>query len=178
MTFAERIQLENDNLTKIILHNDRGLFFCLVERSAYAFCTRIRPFKVHVKSLKGLSEPYVSIGVPTSKIDEYLKDLSVNKDNPEYITALLKEPIDKLAFQSWKKHVIEQSQTQNNLITLSKTEHSQIVPKETDEGQKHRDSYVDDIIKEVRALNLASMTPMEAMLYLNNLQIRLKNTSL
>ncbi|MBR0230083.1 MAG: hypothetical protein IJL94_01700 [Erysipelotrichaceae bacterium] len=178
MTFAERIQLENDNLTKIILHNDRGLFFCLVERSAYAFCTRIRPFKVHVKSLKGLSKPYVSIGVPTSKIDEYLKDLSVNKDNPEYITALLIEPIDELAFQSWKKHVIEQSQTQNNLITLSETEHSQTVPKETDEGRKSFDSDVADILKEVRALNLAAMTPMEAMLYLNNLQIRLKNTSL
>ena len=178
MTFAERIQLENDNLTKIILHNDRGLFFCLVERSAYAFCTRIRTFKVHVKSLKGLSEPYVSIGVPTSKIDEYLKDFSINKDNPEYITAFLMEPIDELAFRSWKKHVIEQSQTQNNLITFPETEHSQPVPKETNEGRKSLDSDVVDILKEVRALNLVAMTPMEAMLYLNNLQIKLKNKSL
>ena len=87
MTFKERIDNEKDNLTKIVLYNDRGLFFNLVERSAYAFVTRIKPFKVHVKTLKGLDMPYVYIGVPVEKQNKYLEGLTVTKDDQGNVTA-------------------------------------------------------------------------------------------
>ena len=89
MTFKERLDKERDNHAKIILFNDGGLFFNLVERSAYAFHTRIKPFKVHVKTLKGLDEPFVSIGVPVEKIDEYLQGLTIEADGPGNISAHL-----------------------------------------------------------------------------------------
>ncbi len=178
MTFKERINNEKDNLTKIVLYNDKGLFFNLVERSAYSFCTRIKSFKVHVKTLKGLDMPYVSIGVPVEKVDEYLNGLTITKDDQGNVTALLAEPIDENAFQAWKKHVIEQKETEkaNEAIpVLGVYSNSQ---KETLNKQNDNTSFVRNCFMEVKTLNLASMTPMEAMLFLNELQMKLKNIDL
>ena len=179
MTFKERIDNEKDNLTKIVLYNDRGLFFNLVERSAYAFCTRIKPFKVHVKTLKDLKDPFVSIGVPVEKKEEYLKDLAVTTDDNGNITALLKEPIDEKAFQAWKKHVIEQKEKEN----VAKAQQD-ISPANSEDQDKPeiRNDCIDPVIRqclqELKALNIASMTPMEAMIYLNSVQQKLKDVDI
>ena len=178
MTYKERIDREKDNLNTIILHSDGGLFYNLYERSAYAFNTRIKPFKVHVKTLKALSSPYISIGVPTSKVNDYLNGLELCKDNPEYLVATLKEPIDENAFQAWKKHFIEQKEIENTSETIPVLDvHSD----SQTEGTTKKDeniSFVRTCFQDVKMLNLASMTPMEAMLFLNELQIKLKNIDL
>lgn len=179
MTFKERIDREKGNLTKIILYNDRGLFFNLVERSAYAFCTRIKSFKVHVKTLKGLDEPFVSIGVPVEKKDEYLQGLTVTTDDSGNITALLGEPIDENAFQAWKKHIIEQKEMQN----AAKMQQD-VFPADSvhEDAPEIRNSGIDltirQCIQEIKALNIASMTPMEAMICLNSVQQRLKDVDI
>ena len=178
MTFKERLDREKDNHTKIILFNDRGLFFNLVERSAYAFHTRIKPFKVHVKTLKGLDKPFVYIGVPVDKTDEYLEGLTSEKDEQGNIIAQLKEPIDEHAFLAWKEHIINQ-----NKQGKASTEQEPIMfPSVTCENRPDEHSEECDIIRQcfqkVKQLNIASMTPMEAMLYLNNLQQELKNINL
>lgn len=178
MTYKERIDREKDNLNTIILHSDGGLFYNLYERSAYAFNTRIKPFKVHVKTLKALSSPYISIGVPTSKVDEYLKDFELSKDNPEYLVATLKEPIDENAFQAWKKHFIEQKEIERTNETIPVNELHSDSQKESSNKQDENTSFVRNCFMEVKTLNLASMTPMEAMLFLNELQIKLKNIDL
>ncbi|MBR2114117.1 MAG: hypothetical protein IJ929_05555 [Prevotella sp.] len=178
MTFKERINNEKDNLTKIVLYNDKGLFFNLVERSAYSFCTRIKSFKVHVKTLKGLDMPYVSIGVPVEKVDEYLNDLTVTKDDQGNVTALLAEPIDENAFQAWKKHVIEQKEIERTNETIPVNELHSDSQKESSNKQDENTSFIRNCFMEVKTLNLASMTPMEAMLFLNELQIKLKNIDL
>jgi len=179
MTFKERIDNEKDNLTKIVLYNDRGLFFNLVERSAYAFCTRIKPFKVHVKTLKGLKEPFVSIGVPVEKKDEYLQGLVVTTDDSGNVTALLKEPIDENAFQAWKKHIIEQKKIENTAKIQQDSLSAESVPVEAHEI---RNDCIDPVIRqclqELKALNIASMTPMEAMIYLNSVQQKLKDVDI
>lgn len=178
MTFKERINNEKDNLTKIVLYNDKGLFFNLVERSAYSFCTRIKSFKVHVKTLKGLDMPYVSIGVPVEKVDEYLNGLTVTKDDQGNVTALLAEPIDENAFQAWKKHIIEQKEIERTNETIPVLDVHSNSQKETPCKQDENTSLVRNCFMEVKTLNLASMTPMEAMLFLNELQIKLKNIDL
>lgn len=177
MTFKERIDNEKDNLTKIVLYNDRGLFFNLVERSAYAFHTRVKPFKVHVKTLKGLDMPYVYIGVPVEKQDKYLQGLTVTKDDQGNITAQLNEPIDENAFQAWKQHMISESQTAKT--NEPKSDFSATMVQEP-LGGTNTDDYtvIRQYFHEVKALNIASMTPMEAMLYLNNLQQKLKDINL
>ena len=171
MTYKERIDREKDNYNTIILHSDGGLFYNLYERSAYAFHTLVKPFKVHVKTLKALSFPYISIGVPTSKIDDYLKDFEISKENPEYIVVKLKEPIEENAFQTWKKHFIEIKETEinknrdNNVSALNLQ-------------KDNNTSLIHQCFLEVKTLNLASVTPMEAMMFLNNLQMKLKNIDL
>lgn len=181
MTFKERINNERDNLTKMVLYNDRGLFYNLVERSAYAFCTRIKPFKVHVKALKGLEMPFVSIGVPVDRKDEYLQGLTVTTDDNGNVTALLKEPIDENAFRAWKKHLISQKEgeraaklplAQDACPSVSAHEDAPEVPLGNDSA------VVRQCLQEVKALNIASMTPMEAMLYLNSLQQKLKDVNI
>ena len=177
MTFKERIDNEKDNLTKIVLYNDRGLFFSVVERSAYAFHTRIKPFKVHVKTLKGLDMPYVYIGVPVEKQDKYLEGLTISKDDQGNVTAQLKEPIDEKAFQAWKQNIIEESK-------VVKTNDNVMVSTPFVAQEPLEESMTDDVVfirqyfQEVKSLNIASMTPMEAMLYLNNLQQKLKDLNL
>lgn len=183
MTFKERIDNEKDNLTKIVLYNDRGLFFNLVERSAYAFCTRIKPFKVHVKTVKGLDAPFVSIGVPVEKKEEYLKDLAVTKDDSGNVIALLTEPVDENAFQAWKKHIIEQKKieaaakaTQSTIPDGSVHADAPEIPQN---GNQNNDvAAIRECLQDIRQLNLASMTPMEAMLYLNTLQNKVKNINI
>lgn len=179
MTFKERIDNEKDNLTKIVLYNDRGLFFNLVERSAYAFCTRIKSFKVHVKTLKGLNNPFVSIGVPVEKKDEYLQGLTVTTDDGGNVTALLAEPIDENAFQAWKKHIIEQKEKeyaakmQQNVLSADSVHED--APEIRNDGI---DSVIRQCLQEIKTLNIASMTPMEAMIYLNSVQQKLKGVDI
>lgn len=179
MTFKERIDNEKDNLTKIVLYNDRGLFFNLVERSAYAFCTRIKSFKVHVKTLKGLNDPFVSIGVPVEKKDEYLQGLTVTTDDNGNVTALLKEPIDENAFQAWKKHIIEQkgkedaAKMQYDAFPANSVHED--APEIRDDGIN---PFIRQCLQEIKTLNIASMTPMEAMICLNSVQQRLKGVDI
>lgn len=158
MTFKERIDNEKNNLERMFLYYDRGLFFSLVERSAYAFHTRIKPFKANIKSLKGLHEPYVTLGFPVNKKDEYLNGLSYEDDGQGCITVKLDEPIDENAFQAWKKHIMEQN------LTVHKNEDN--------------NSLLRQCLLEVQTLNIAAMTPMDAIMFLNSLQVKLKNVKL
>lgn len=174
MTFKERLNREKDNHSAIILFNDRGLFYNVLERSAYAFHTRIRPFKVHVKTLKGLDEPFVSIGVPAAQKDTYLKFLNFTTDDQGNVTAQLDKAIDEKDFQEWKKHILD-----NNNEKKEKAEKTIILEEQIEDTDKQEENKIlRQCFQEVKTLNIASMTPMEAMLYLNSLQQKLKNVEL
>lgn len=174
MTFKERLNREKDNHSAIILFNDRGLFYNVLERSAYAFCTRIKPFKVHVKTLKGLDDPFVSIGVPVSQKDTYLKFLNFTTDDQGNVTAQLDKAIDEKDFQEWKKHILD-----NYNEKKEKAKNTFILEEQIEDTDKQEENIIlRQCFQEVKTLNIASMTPMEAMLYLNSLQQKLKNVEL
>ena len=174
MTFKERLNREKDNHSAIILFNDRGLFYNVLERSAYAFHTRIRPFKVHVKTLKGLDDPFVSIGVPVAQKDTYLKFLNFTTDDQGNVTAQLDNAIDEKDFQEWKKHILD-----NYSEKKEKAEKTFILEEQIENTDKQEENIIlRQYFQEVKTLNIASMTPMEAMLYLNSLQQKLKNVEL
>jgi hypothetical protein len=178
MTYKERLNNEKDNLTKIILYDDKGLFLQAVERSAYAFHTRIKPFKVHVKTLKDFDGYYMEIGVPSGKVDTYLSGLTVNKEANGIITAILDEPIDENAFQAWKKHIIEQmnaAKIKSEALALPTDSIHEDAPEVV---QSCDNIILRQCLQEVKTLNIASMTPMEAMLYLNSLQQKLKDVNI
>ena len=179
MTYKERLNNEKDNLTKIILYDDKGLFLQAVERSAYAFHTRIKPFKVHVKTLKDFDGYYMEIGVPSGKVDTYLSGLTVNKEGNGIITAILDEPIDENAFQAWKKHIIEQKEIENTAKIQQDSLSAESVPVDAHEIRNDCiDSVIRQCLQEIKTLNIASMTPMEAMVYLNSVQQRFKGVDI
>ena len=178
MTFKERIEREKNNLTGMVLYYDRGLFFNLVDRSGYAFHTRIKPFKVHVKTLKGLDEPYVTLGVPVSKKDEYLKDISFEDDGIACITAHLEEPIDEKMYQMWKKHVIELDQNEKRTKVQTIPTEIEISKENSTSTENKTLPFLKDCLSEIQTLNIATMTPMEAMIFLNQLQVKLRNVKL
>ena len=174
MSFKERLNREKNNHSAIILFNDRGLFYNVLERSAYAFHTRIRPFKVHVKTLKGLDNPFVSIGVPVAQIDTYLKFLNFTTDDQGNVTAQLDKTIDEKDFQEWKKHILD-----NYNEKKEKAEKTFILEEQIEDTDKQEENIIlRQCFQEVKTLNIASMTPMETLLYLDNLQHKLKNVKL
>lgn len=174
MSYKERLALEENNTNQIFLFNDGPLFYALLERSAYVFHTRIKPFKVQVKTLKSVDHPFVSIGVPADKVNNYLEGMTVEKDDHGIICAKLDEPINEMAFKAWKNHILEQKQlTQANEKYIPDINNI-FIP-----NNAYSDIAVAmDCLKEIQTLNIASMTPMETMLYLNNLQEKLKKIKL
>ena len=177
MTIKERIDNEQSNLTRIFLYYDKGLFFNLVERSAYAFHTQVKPFKVNVKKLKGLAEPYISMGFPVSKRDDYLKGLSYVDDGMGCITALLNEPIDENDYQAWKAHIVQQylsEQKTGENKDEEETHHDNMVH-EPAKTEYENTSVMRQYLMEIKMLNIAGMTPMETIMFLHELQQKIKN---
>ena len=134
---------------------------------------------MHVKTLKGLDKPFVYIGVPVDKTDEYLEGLTSEKDDQGNIIAQLKEPIDKHAFLAWKEHIINQNK-QDKPATEAESSLFQYVACEENPKERHAsdETFLRQYFQEIKQLNIASMTPMDAMLYLNDLQQKLKNINL
>lgn len=179
MTFSERIQKENNNHSKIFLYYDRGLFFNLVNQSAYAFHTRIKPFKVHVKTLKNHNAPYVTLGFPVSKKNDYLDGLSWEDDGIGCITVTLEEKIDERAYQAWKEHIINQYKQETKEQYLQEESLFDLTCKEMAEENNNEELlFVKQCLKEIQTLNIAAMTPMQTMLFLNDLHGKLKNVKL
>lgn len=179
-TYRERIERERNNLSQIIIYSDGGLFCNVYERSAYAFYTNIKPFKVHVKTLKGLEHPYVTLGFPVKSKDEYFQVFTLTEENLDVCCAALKTPIDEAEYQKWKDKMIAHAETTRKVAQDNNSLFHDVACEDMPLVTEHRDD--DKIIRqcfqEVKALNIASITPMEAMLYLNNLQQKLKNISI
>ncbi len=75
MTSRELIAAEANNVDRIALYRE-GLFWKAYERSAYALCTQVRPFKPTRKVLKALAGgDIVSVGFPAIAADRILAGL-------------------------------------------------------------------------------------------------------
>ncbi len=75
MTSRELIAAEANNTDRIALYRE-GLFWKAYERSAFALCTQVRPFKPTRKVLKTLAGgDIVSVGFPTHAADRILAGL-------------------------------------------------------------------------------------------------------
>jgi hypothetical protein len=70
MTKLEIYQLEQQNDGKVYLFRE-GMFYKAYERSAYLLCTRVQPFKVSARPLKGLNEPLISVGFPMASLEKF-----------------------------------------------------------------------------------------------------------
>lgn len=186
MTYKERIQREEDNKDRLYAYSDGGLFFNLYDRSAFVFYTRVKPFKVHVKTLKGLVEPYITIGFPISKKEEYITPLGhLSEDSDERnLNFLLSEPIDEENYNAWRRKILMDDLIAKNKCRDKSNEH--ILFSQTGDGcsemstvpstsqSESSNQILTDFAKEVLGLNIAAMTPMEALLFINDMQKKLR----
>lgn len=175
MTYKERVQREEGNHDRLLVFSDGGLFLTLYERSAYAFCTRVKSFKVNVRTVDGLDAPFVYIGVPASKAEDYLPGLEADQGDGCCFQAPLAEPIDEDGFQEWKAEAVS-----NN--TKMKRQRIPKVGAKAADGWDAVDLAPDQegmvirhCVTEIKGLNMAAMTPMEAMNLLHSMQTRLKD---
>lgn len=105
MTSRDFVQAEAENTDRIVLYRE-GLFWKAYERSAFAVCSQIRPFKPTKRSLKTLGGgELISIGFLTRTEDTVLAGLERLSVEPERLELRAASPIDVAQFEAWKASV-------------------------------------------------------------------------
>lgn len=155
MTSKDFIQAEEGNTDRIILYQE-GLFWKAYERSAFAVCKQIRPFKPTKRSLKVLQGgELVSIGFPVSTEEAVLKGIDRLETEPKRLTLACPAPIKTDEFEAWKASVP---------LTPARTE----LP--VTETRPDRENTLRAIAERLQGFDLASSTLMDCMLFVSELK--------
>lgn len=198
MTSREFIQEEAGNEDRIVLYRE-GLFWKAYERSAYAVCMQIRPFKPTKRSLKTLDGgALVSIGFPCSTENRVLDGLTCLETGADRLVLSARRPIAVGEFEAWKasvplalprrKTVAEGFRVSPPHVCTTASEVVTVVacddvPAEQEQktltglpaatAQTNYDftlSTAITVAERVRGFDLASSTPMECMLFISDLK--------
>ena len=76
MTKLENCAIEDANPGQVYLYPE-GAFYKAYQKSAWILCTKVHPFKVSSRLLKGLEGPLLSVGFPQSSLDNFSAGLGV-----------------------------------------------------------------------------------------------------
>ena len=76
MTKLEICALEDATPGQVYLYSE-GAFYKAYQQSAWLLCTRVYPFKVSVRPLKGLSGLLLSVGFPQTSLNKFSEGYSV-----------------------------------------------------------------------------------------------------
>ena len=146
MTILDKVTLQQQDTTKIFLFKE-GAFWVAYEQSAY-FIAQYKGYKPTKKYYKSIRQSVVSVGFP--KVEILLNELEqknliigVNKLDT-IVEILLKENINSADFELWKENLSES-------IDLKSKQKSSIV-------------------ELVKAFPLAHKTPMDAFLFIKEIQ--------
>lgn len=161
MTIVEKIQYAADK--KVITFFKEGLFYKCYNEDAMVFTQKVRAYKVQVRYVKSVGSEVLSLGFPISEIEkENLKLQSIsqaigaesNKEMPHGIVFTLTEDIK----QNYPKYYEE--------IKKSKS----IVA----EKQLKYDTTPKDIFLKIQEFDLANSTPMQGMVFIQELKNQIK----
>lgn len=101
MTQKEIIEFEEANTAVIRLYLE-GSFYKAYERSAFAFCTRIKDYKVLRKESKSLGRDILYVGFPMSAADKTLGNAMTRKVSDVIMDVVLSYPIDVNEYLQWR----------------------------------------------------------------------------
>ena len=76
MTKLEICAIEDANPGQVYLYPE-GAFYKAYQKSAWILRTKVHPFKLSSRSLKGLEGPLLSVGFPQSSLDKFSAGLGV-----------------------------------------------------------------------------------------------------
>lgn len=95
--------MEDANPGRVYLYPE-GAFYKAYQKSAWMLCTRVHPFKVSARPLKGLEGPLLSVGFPQSSIDKFSAGLKVAESlYGGYKQLIFNESIDFTPYEDWRK---------------------------------------------------------------------------
>ena len=100
MTKLEICSIEDANPGVVYLYPE-GSFYKAYQQSAWLLCTKVHPFKVSVRPLKGLDGPLLSVGFPFSSIEKFSAGLKVEENQWGKILCF-NELVDLSGFASWR----------------------------------------------------------------------------
>ena len=101
MTQKEIIEFEETN-TGVIRLNLEGSFYKAYERSAFAFCTRIKDYRVLRKESKTLGRDILYVGFPMSALDKTLGNAMTRKVSDTALDVVLSYPMNENDFLQWR----------------------------------------------------------------------------
>ena len=101
MTQKEIIEFEETNTGVIRLYLE-GSFYKAYERSAFAFCTRIKDYKVLRKESKTLGRDILYVGFPMTALDRTLADSIIQTIDEKTLRIILPAPISLNGFEEWR----------------------------------------------------------------------------
>lgn len=147
--------------SEILLFKE-GIFMKLYNMSAYLFHRYIKSYKVKNIYYKSTDKTYLSIGFPSEILPKLLEEnnLSIIREKGYFS---IKDKMLSVDTQKYKE--FENKYQESETITRSNTN---IKVESMDNKLINAENNL--VVQHLRAFNLASSTPMECMLFLNQLK--------
>ena len=101
LTQKEIIEFEESNGGVIRLYLE-GTFWKAYERSAFAFCTRVKDYKVLRKESKSLGRDILYVGFPTAAAEATLSECMTKQVDERTMDVVLSYPINEKDFLVWR----------------------------------------------------------------------------
>lgn len=188
MTVKEKIERERENRDKILIYSDGGEFARCYNQSAFAFYQHIQQFKVLASLNKALNEVCVYIGFNIKYIDNYLKNYTTDviDEKAKLFTVQLDKPIPMDEYENWKIQKIAEAEHERQqkaeedakrtaekekIVKAAQTNVGKTT-KTTPEGEAEADS--DAVINEILSVNLLKFSPIDALVFLGDIQAKLR----
>ncbi|MDR1563055.1 MAG: hypothetical protein LBS54_08280 [Dysgonamonadaceae bacterium] len=159
MTIAEKVNLshpgtQDTNSMTVYLFRE-GVFWIAYEQSAWAV-SQVKQLKPTRKLVKAVGCDVVSVGFPDSALDTVAKHFENVEKVANRVTMKTQKPANMESFEAWRaeiniRHTTAPAISQNEISGTSLTSNVAIVEK-------------------IRSFNLSNKTPMECMIFLNQLK--------
>jgi hypothetical protein len=158
-TIKEKLDYEQHNERTIKLWSEGG-FFKGYERSAYLFVSLVKPYKARRLFVKTVDQDVIEIGFPKSVLPQLPYTATDCGDGSMMI--ILDTLIDEQTFQLWRQRIVLAATTEQ---APAHEPPPLVVPQ--------ADATEHEVAERIRQLNMASMTPMQCMVLLAELQCKL-----
>ena len=170
MTVKDILLIESNNTGSINLIKD-GVFWRAYNCSSMRLCEQFRPYKISHRHIKKVNETIYYCGFPDNSLDALkkwseekgYKTIQIN-DKHLQIKNLYKENED---YETWKQQFAQAKmdiayQVNESAIFYTKTNRA----------------YEDSVIKRIREFPLENSTPMQTMLFVQQIKKYIKDGSL
>ena len=149
------LKIKHNSLFQVKLYK-QGLFWVAYEQSAY-YIWLLKGYKPTKKWYKNIKKEVVQLGFPN--VEEVLKtnDIEIIEQQEAYICFNIKNAIEQQSFDEWKNALI---------ITETKKQSNSILYKK------------ETVEERIAQFDISNTTPIEALLFINDLKNNINNGNL